>query len=520
MKKPFDVLKFLSKAFWIALTVSLVVVALALVFPAQFQRLSGTLRTYIGTNFDWYYLAFVTMLVVVCFYMIVSPMSKIRLGDPKSKPEYSKFSWLAMLFSAGMGIGLVFYGAAEPLSHFAISAPEAELYSQDALSDALKFSFFHYGIHAWAIYAIVGLSLAYFQFRKKEATLISATLKPLFGAKTSGLLGQIIDSLTIFATVVGVATTLGYGAVQINGGLNQLFDVPFSSTIQLIIIAVATFLFILSALSGLGNGVRILSNFNMILAGLLLFLGLCVGPKVLILDNLVSSIGAYLNDFARMSFRTAPGSTTEQQWIQDWTILYWAWWISWSPFVGVFIARISKGRTIREFLTHVLLIPSGFSFIWFSVFGVLSTNAVTTNKALAQLPFEQILFGVLEEYPLTSLISGLAIILICTFFVTSADSATYVLAMQSEHGNLNPNNKVKVVWGLLLSLIAAVLLLAGGLDALQNVLIIVAFPFSIMLILVVISLIKELQFEQKKMGLYIKADTYPEIDFPFRSYDD
>lgn len=510
----------LSSVFWISLTLSLAVVFLDLIFPKPFQAVTSHLRSFLGESFGWYYLVIVTFMVIICFYLILSPASKIKIGDPKSKPEHSKLSWLAMLFSAGMGIGLVFYGAAEPLSHYAVMAPEAQLYSREALRDSLKYSFFHYGFHAWAIYAIVGLSLAYFQFRKKETTLISVTLKPIFGTKTDGLLGKIIDSITIFSTVVGVSTTLGYGASQINGGLNYLFHIPNNKFVQILIIVIATFLFILSALSGIGNGVKILSNINILVATILMVLVLLIGPKVEIMNTMVSTFGYYLNDFFRMSFRTAPGNPAEQEWIQKWTILYWAWWISWSPFVGVFIARISKGRTIREFISHVLLIPSAFSFLWFSVFGVISTEAARNGANIAVLPIEKMLFGTLKEYPFGMFLSIIAMFLVFSFFITSADSATYVLAMQSEHGSLHPHNIVKVTWGVILSAIAAILLVNGGLDALQNVLIIVAFPFSIILILLVVSLLTELHYERHKMGLYLTPKVYPSKNKPFRSYEE
>ncbi|MDO5146995.1 MAG: BCCT family transporter [Eubacteriales bacterium] len=510
----------LTPVFWIALVLTLIIVAGALLFPEAFQQATFNIRTFIGQNFAWYYLLLSTLLVLVCIFLIFSPIGKIKLGDPDSKPEHSTFSWFAMLFSAGMGIGLVFYGAAEPLSHFAVSAPEAEIFSREALRDALKYSFFHYGIHAWAIYALVALALSYFQFRKQEKTLISITLKPILKNKVSGIWGMVVDALTIFATVVGVATTLGFGAAQINGGLHELFDVPNGYRVQLIIIIVATCLFIWSAMSGVGKGVKILSDLNIVLALLLMGLAFLVGPKTEILNVAVHTLGEYAQDFFHLSLRTAPVNQNAQEWIQNWTIFYWSWWISWSPFVGVFIARISKGRSIREFLTCVLFIPSAFSFLWFSVFGVMSTRVVYEHPELAEKPYESMLFGVFQEYPLTMVLSVIAIILVFSFFITSADSATYVLAMQSENGSLNPHNKVKLVWGVLLAVIASVLMLRGGLDGLQNVLIIVALPFSIVLILLVVSVIVELNYEKNQMGLSIKPERFPEENEPFRSYEE
>jgi len=507
-------------AFWVALSAVLLLVVLSLVFSKNVEAVTGLIRDGVSRNCGWFYLLTVLALVGVCVVLMLSPAGRIRLGDPGSRPEYSTVSWIAMLFSAGMGIGLVFYGAAEPLSHYAIQSPEAELYSQEALRDAFKYSFFHYGIHAWAIYAIVGLAIAYFQFRKKESTLLSATLKPLFGKAVEGRMGKVIDSLTIFATVIGVATSLGSGAIQINGGLNGLLGVPENYGVQLLIIIVATVLFMASALSGLDKGVKTLSNLNMILAGLLMGAALILGSSLKMMNTFTETLGLYLQDLLRMSTRTGAGDPEQQEWINSWTIFYWSWWLAWSPFVGVFIARISKGRTVREFVSHVLLIPALLSFLWFSVFGVLSVDALEMDPTIAERPFEQLLFAAFDQYPLSGILSVLAVLLVFSFFITSADSATFVLAMQSEGGSLHPNNKIKVVWGVLVSAIAAVLLRAGGLDALQNVLIIVALPFAILLVLVTISLMKELNYERHQMGLTIKPRRYPKKGSPFRSYED
>ncbi|MCR5665203.1 MAG: BCCT family transporter [Eubacterium sp.] len=506
-------------SFWIALIAIAAIVITSLVFSTSVQAFTERIRDAISHNCGWFYLLLVLVLIGVCIIMMISPTGKIRLGDPDSRPEYSTISWIAMLFSAGMGIGLVFYGAAEPLSHYAIDAPEADVMTQQAYSDAFKYSFFHYGIHAWAIYSVVGLAIAYFLFRKKESTLLSATLKPLLGKAVDGKLGKVLDSLTIFATVIGVATSLGSGAMQINGGLNELFNIPQNFNVQLLIIIVATVLFMASALSGLDKGVKTLSNLNMILAVVLMIVAMIIGSGVKMMNTFTETLGEYMQDLLRMSTNTGIGNPTQQEWINNWTIFYWAWWLAWSPFVGIFIARISKGRTIREFVGYVLLIPSVFSFLWFSVFGVLSTDAFGMDASIAEKPFSQLLFATFDKYPLAGLLSIVALILVFSFFITSADSATFVLAMQSENGNMHPNNKIKVIWGVMVSAIAAVLLRAGGLDVLQNVLIIAAFPFAILLLLVMISLIKELNYERKQMGLYITPDRYPKKGLPFRSYE-
>lgn len=509
-----------TKVYYVSVAITMFLVTLGLIIPKAFQNFSGHLRQIVSTDFGWLYLLLVTGLLALCFFLIASPIGQIRLGPPNSEPEHGTLSWIAMMFSAGMGIGLVFYGAAEPLSHFAKSTPSAPAMSSQALADAFRYTFFHWGFHAWAVYAIVALTLAYFGFRKKEKYLLSVSLKPILGKYADGPIATVIDTITILATVIGVATTLGFGAAQINGGLSQVFGIPNNALIQIIIIVVTTALFIASAISGLGKGVKILSNLNLIMAIGLLAMAIVLGPTIKIFDTLTDTLGLYFQNFFRMSFRAAAFNTSQRAWIDTWTIFYWAWWISWSPFVGVFIARISKGRTIREFLSVVLLVPTALSFLWFATFGTLSTNVQQKGTDLTGFATEEILFKTFEHYPLGMLLSIIAIFLIFSFFITSADSATYVLAMLSEDGRLVPSNRKKVIWGLGVAFIAISLLLSGGLDALQNILIIAALPFSFVLILVVISLLKELLHEKGEMGLSITPDRYPKADKPFKSYED
>lgn len=518
IKQPSNINK---PVLWLALIPFIAIMILAIVLPEPFRQVTSSIRDVLGLCFGWFYLMVVFLCVVLSVVVIFHPMGKIRLGDPDSKPEYSTFSWIAMLFSAGMGIGLVFYGAAEPLSLYAVTAPEATLYSQQAMLDALKYSFFHYGISAWSVYGMVALAIAYFKYRKKEVPNISSTLKPIFGKLTEGKLGNVVDALTIFATVVGVATSLGLGAVQINSGLNYLFGVIQSINVQIIIIIIATVLFLTSAMSGINKGVKILSDTNIALAVLLMIVAIAIGPSLDIANFFIESIGAYMNDFIRLSFRTAAsGTLAQQEWVQAWTVYYWAWWISWSPFVGVFIANISKGRTIREFLTYILLVPSVFSFVWFSVFGTLAMNIATPTNPVINMSIDQMLFGVFSQYPLALVLSIIAIILVFIYFITSADSATVVLAILSENGSEKTSNKVKLIWGIVLASIATILLINGGLDSLQNILIITAFPFSIVLMLIVVSVFRELVYEKDEMGLSVKPERHPTKDKPFKSYED
>jgi glycine betaine transporter len=494
-------MKKMSTVFKYSAGVLALLVVIGIIAPDTLEATTASIQSFISTAFGWYYLIIVTVFLLICVYLFISPVGRIKLGKQDDKPEFSRPTWIAMLFSAGMGIGLVFYGSAEPISHYAVSSPTGVTGTAQSIKDSLRFTFFHWGLHAWAIYGIIALILAYFSFRKNQPVAISATLRPIIGDHANGKLGKLIDILAILSTVFGVATTLGFGAAQINGGLSYLFNVPSTFWVQFIIIVIVTFLFIASALTGLGKGIKILSNANMILAFLLLALLFIIGPTMFILNLFTDTIGEYLQNLPRMSFRIAPLNAQNREWINAWTIFYWAWWIAWSPFVGIFIARVSKGRSIREFVFNVLLIPSLIGFFWFSTFGGTAIQLEANGRAsISELALEQSLFGVFANYPLGMVMSIVAIILIMTFFITSADSGTYVLAMMSMNGNPNPPNRLKVTWGILLSLIALVLLYSGGLMALQNTMIIAALPFSVIMILMTISLLKSLNLEAKEMN--------------------
>lgn len=499
-------MKKVSSVFWWTAALVLFATIFGATAPKTIERATTNIQSFITSAFGWYYLILVSVIVLFCLMLIFSPVGAIRLGKLGEKPEYSTISWFAMLFSAGMGIGLVFWGAAEPLSHYAISSPLSEPGTNNALRESLRYTFFHWGLHAWAIYAIVALSLAYFQFRKGEPGLVSVTLKPVLGKYTEGWIGTLIDIIAVFATVVGVATTLGFGAAQINGGLAYLFGVPVSFAVQFIIIAIATVLFIISSLSGLGKGIKILSNVNMVLAVALLVLMLILGPTMFILNIFTDTIGTYFQNLMRMSFQIAPLNEEHRSWINGWTIFYWAWWISWAPFVGIFIARVSRGRTVREFMIGVLLMPSLVSFFWFAVFGASAMDLQMSGAVnLTEYATEEVLFAVFNELPWSQLLSTVAIFLVTTFFVTSADSATFVLGMQTTNGSLTPPNNVKVTWGIFQSMIAVVLLYSGGLQALQNTLIAAAFPFSFIIILMMVSLVRAFSEERKEMHKSIRG---------------
>jgi len=461
-------------------------------------KVSAGIQDFLVHKFGWFYLLAATFFLIFCITMIFSKYGNIRLGADDEKPEYSYRTWFGMLFSAGMGIGLVFWGVAEPMYHF-YSPPVGEAETAEAGRVAMRYAFFHWGLHPWAIYAVVALALAYFQFRKKEPGVMSRVLYPLFGERVNGLTGIAVDTLAVYATIFGVATSLGLGAIQISGGLSHLSpNIQNNLTTQMIVILVVTILFMLSAQTGLNKGIKTLSDTNVMLAVLLMVFLLFAGPTNFIMDVFTATLGSYVQNLPSMSLRLSPFEQSE--WPRVWTIFYWAWWIAWAPFVGSFIARVSRGRTVREFMIGVLLVPTIFSALWFSVFGGSALYLEMFEQAdimntMNELGIEMALFSVFNHFPLSTILSGLAILLICTFFVTSADSATFVLGMQTTNGSLNPSNSVKFTWGIIQAATAAILLWTGGLQALQTASIIAAFPFTIIMIFMVISLLHSFKKE-------------------------
>lgn len=492
-----------SLVFIISSVIVAIIVLLGAVFPVEFNDIGDKATAWITETLGWYYMIVVIAMIFFCIFLMLSPIGKLKLGKPHEKPEFNTVSWFAMLFSAGMGIGLVFWGAAEPIAHFA-APPKADPKTTAAYAEALQSVFFDWGFHAWGVYGVVALALAYFQFRKDEPGLISKTLRPVFGRYVDGPLGIVIDVLSVIATIGGVAVSLGMGALQINGGLNYLFDVPNNIFVQSIIIIIVTILFLTSAWSGLNKGIQILSNVNISIAGLLLIAVLIIGPSILMLNAFTTTTGNFLQTFLQNSFDTGMFNSQKADWMSNWTFFQLAWWISWSPFVGVFIARVSRGRTVREFIGGVMLVPVLISFIWFSVFGVLGIETAKKHPAIFDMPPETALFGVFNEMPLGLILSIITLALIATFFITSADSATFVLGMLTTRGSLNPSSFIKIVWGVAQSLIAFILLFTGGdngLNALQNTAIITALPFSVIIIFMMVSFYKDANRERKFLGL-------------------
>ncbi len=459
----------------------------------------------------WAFVLAASGFVVFALWIAFSRYGTIPLGRDDEGPEFRTVSWVAMMFSAGMGIGLMFYGVSEPLSHFT-SPPPGTVAAGDpaALDVAMATTLFHWTLHPWAIYAVVGLAIAYSTFRKGRSQLISAAFAPLLGElRTQGPLGKAIDILAIFATLFGSAASLGLGALQIGAGL-ELNGIPAAGKPLLVgIIAVLTIAFVCSAVTGVAKGIQWLSNINMVLAAVLAVVVFIGGPTVLILNLLPTAIGDYVGNLSEMAARTAAtGGPETAEWLASWTVFYWAWWISWTPFVGMFIARISRGRTIRQFITGVILIPSAVSLVWFAIFGgtaIEQQRAVDPTGAtgIASESTEGQLFGLLSTLPLGAVLSVVAMVLIAIFFVSGADAASVVMGTLSQRGSIEPSRWVVVFWGVVMGAIAIVMLLVGGegdeagsaLTGIQNITIIMAAPFALVMVLLCVSLAKDLRHD-------------------------
>jgi len=490
-----------ESVFLLSAGVILFFIALGIFNPALLELVSSTIHAGILDYFSWLYLISAFFFLLFSVSIALSRFGTIKLGYDAERPQYSFFGWVAMLFAAGMGIGLIFWGVSEPLLHFLQPPPFLEPYSPEAAAFAMRYAFFHWGIHPWAIYTIVSLSIAYFSFRRGMPALISSCFYPVLGDRIYGMAGKLVDVLAVFATVFGTATSLGFGALQIHAGFTHLYGLSSAISVTIGIIVIATVLFMASAILGVEKGVQLLSKINIIIATVLLLFILMLGSTPYILNIFTSTFGGYINNLIDLSFQSYPFAGYE--WSRDWTVFYWAWWISWSPFVGLFIARISRGRTIREFVLTVLSVPTLFTFIWFSVFGG-SALYLELEKGvdLASVAGEDVslaLFAFFEHYPLSGLLSLIVILLLIVFFVTSADSATVVLGSLTSGGSMIVPMYKKVIWGLSLSTVAIVLLLTGGLDALQMMAITAAFPFMIVMVILCYTLWIGLSQEKDRM---------------------
>ncbi|MEV8019006.1 BCCT family transporter [Streptomyces sp. NPDC086554] len=456
------------------------------------------------TNGGWFFMLTASAFVVFALWLAMSRYGKITLGKEGEEPEFRTVSWVAMMFSAGMGIGLMFYGVSEPLAHFTTPPPGTDpADSAAAMETAMATTLFHWTLHPWAIYAVVGLAIAYSTFRRRRRQTISAVFTPLIGEKHSqGTWGRVIDILAILATLFGSAASLGLGALQIGAGIEVLDWMDDAGTGLLVtIIAVLSLAFVASAVSGVEKGVQWLSNINMVLAGLLVVFVFIAGPTVIMLDMLPTSLGAYLDDLPQLMGRTeASSGKGVAEWLSGWTVFYWAWWISWTPFVGMFIARISRGRTIRQFVGGVILVPSTVSLIWFAVFGGSAMTVKDRGGLEGQDTPESQLFGLLHEYPIATFTSLLVMILVGIFFVSGADAASIVMGTLSQKGALEPGKLVVVFWGMVTGAVAAIMLLIGdgsddALTGLRNLTILVAAPFTLVMIGMCVALMRDLRHD-------------------------
>jgi len=488
---------------WIFGIAAGLVLALIIWGIASVETLSSVSSAVLAGVMDvggWAFVLVASGFVIFALWVAFSRYGKIPLGADDEGPEFRTVSWIAMMFSAGMGIGLMFFGVAEPISHFTSPPPgTVEGSTPPALDVAMATTLFHWTLHPWAIYAVVGLAIAYSTFRRGRRQLVSSAFAPLLGeSRTEGGFGKTVDILAIFATLFGSAASLGLGTLQIGAGLQANGLPPLGVGLLLGIIAVLTVAFIASAVSGVAKGIQWLSNINMVLAGILALFVFVAGPTLLILNLVPTAIGDYFGDLAQMAARTeATGGDATAEWLSGWTVFYWAWWISWTPFVGMFIARISRGRTIKQFVVGVLLIPSGVSLLWFAIFGGAAINLQRSGTDLSALDTEAQLFGLLGSYPLGGALSVLAMVLVAIFFVSGADAASMVTGTLSQRGTIEPSRWVVIFWGVTMGAIAAIMLAvgAGQADALtgvRDITIISAAPFALVMVALCLALAKDL----------------------------
>ncbi|MBK5932845.1 BCCT family betaine/carnitine transporter [Rhodovulum imhoffii] len=486
----------------------------ALALPQQAADIFGALRPFLTSTFDWFFLSAANLFVLFCLLLIVLPVGRVRLGGRDATPDFTYAGWFAMLFAAGMGIGLMFFGVLEPVYHMAISEPlgvpspiaeDGTIIAgnvEAARTMGLAATIYHWGLHPWAIYAVVALALALFTYNKGLPLTIRSAFYPIFGERVWGWTGHIIDTLAVFATLFGLATSLGFGAQQANAGLEHVFGIPANTTVQVILISVITAVALVSVLRGLDGGVKVLSEVNMGLAALLLVFVLLVGPTMIILSDFVAGMGAYGKNLVALS---NPVGREDTGYMNGWTTFYWAWWISWSPFVGMFIARVSRGRTVREFIISVLIVPSLVCVLWMAVFGGTAIEQVLSDPANSAVKAQVIdsynppisLFAMLEELPLSSITSVIGIVLVIVFFVTSSDSGSLVIDTITAGGKIDAPLPQRVFWCTFEGAVAIVLLIGGGLGALQAMVISTGLPFTIVLLLMCFAIYRGLLTEDR-----------------------
>ena len=493
-------------------TVAIIVIFLAVVVlaPNSFELITKHLNQWVTDSFSWFYVLSVAIFLILLIYIALSDMGKIKLGPDHSQPSYSNGSWFAMLFTAGMGIGLMFFGVAEPVMHY-VSPPEGAGETIQSAQQSMRVTFFHWGFHAWAIYTVVGLALAYFAYRHNLPLKIRSALYPMIGQKIHGPIGDAVDTFATIGTVFGVATTLGFGVTQINSGLNYLFGIQQAPTTQVILIIVVSAMASMSVFLGLDKGIKRLSELNLILALILLLFVFFASSSIYLLQTTIQNAGQYVSNLFAMTFNLY--AYQPNGWIGGWTIMYWAWWISWSPFVGMFIARVSQGRTIREFIVGVLLIPTGFTLIWMGFMGNAALYSILheANHSLVlavQRDSSVALFEFLHSLPFSSVMSLLATFLVMLFFVTSADSGALVTDYLTAKSENSPTWQ-RLFWTVLMAVLAIVLLLVGGLGALQSATMMSALPFTFIMLFICWGLLKALRLDVTKMNALQEARITP-----------
>nr|WP_321353724.1 BCCT family transporter [uncultured Draconibacterium sp.] len=496
-KKYFDVD---GPVFWPAAILIVLFIAVTLIVGQPMNKVFSTIQTSISDYGGWFFVISVNIFLFFVLFVAFSKFGKIKLGGSKAKPEFSKAAWFAMLFSAGMGIGILFWSVGEPINHF-IHPPSGEARTVEAARMSLEITFLHWGLHAWGIYALVGMALAFFTFNKKLPLTISSIFYPLLGNKIYGPWGKAINVLAVVATLFGLATSLGMGVQQVSAGLAHLFNMPDTITSQVILITVITFAATGSVVAGLSGGVKRLSELNMIIAAVFLLFMIIVGPTLFIFDSFIQNLGGYVQKFFELSTWTE--TYQQSDWQNDWTVFYWAWWISWSPFVGMFIARISRGRTLKEFVLGVLIVPTLITFLWLSTFGgsamFLELNSMADIAGAVTDNIATSLYVLLEQFPISAVTSTVGVILVSSFFITSSDSGSLVVDSLTAGGKLDAPVAQRIFWALTEGAVAAVLLIGGGLGALQTAAISTGLPFAIILLFLVWSLLKGLRAEHRDL---------------------
>ncbi len=492
-----------APVFYPAIILAIILSLSGIFYPNEFASHIQNLQNLILEKFGWTYILAMSVFLCLCLILMFSHFGDIKLGQDHDLPEYSNVSWFAMLFAAGMGIGLMFYGVAEPLKHF-LAPPNISSDQLEVVKEAMNTTFFHWGVEAWSVYAIVGLSLAYFAYRHDLPLLPRSVLYPILGKHIYGPIGHAIDVFAVLGTLFGVATSLGFGAMQVSAGMSFLTGLPDTINMQVIYIVFIVALATISVALGLDKGIKALSNFNIVLAVVLLAFVLLLGNTAGLVRDYIQNIGYYLSTIVNQTFNLYAYNRENQEWLQNWTLFYWGWWIAWSPFVGMFIAKVSKGRTVRQFTIGVLFIPVGFTFLWMTVFGNSAIEiAMNGNgEALIDAANNNIpvaLFEFLQHFPFSTVLSILAVFLIVTFFVTSADSGALVIDILATGNAKQSMTLQRIAWSVLSGLLAISLILAGGLQALQSATIISAFPLLFILLLMCISLIKSLRLDYLRL---------------------